>query len=43
MKKKTKKKNEVIKPSTHYGYYKVIKGKKVIQFRGSKSMMFVDN
>ena len=36
MKKKTKKKNEVIKPSTHYGYYKVIKGKKVIQFRGSK-------
>ena len=36
MKKKTKEKNEVIKPSTHYGYYKVIKGKKVIQFRGSK-------
>ena len=37
MKKKTKKKNEVIKPSTHYGYYKVINGKNIIQFRGSKS------
>jgi len=34
---KSKKKNEVIKPSTHYGYYKVIKGKNIIQYRGSKS------
>ena len=31
-----KKVEEKIQPSTHYGYYKVIKGKKVIQFRGSK-------
>ena len=37
MKKKTKEKNEVIKPSTHYGYYKVVKGKNIIQYRGSKS------
>ena len=27
---------EAINPSTMYGYYKVIKGKKIIQFKGSK-------
>ena len=27
---------EAIKSSTMYGYYKVIKGKKIIQFKGSK-------
>ena len=27
---------EAISPSTMYGYYKVIKGKKIIQFKGSK-------
>ena len=27
---------EAIKSSTIYGYYKVIKGKKIIQFKGSK-------
>jgi len=31
-----KKVEEKIQPSTHYGYYKVIKGKNIIQFRGSK-------
>ena len=27
---------EAIKSSTMYGYYKVIKGKKIVQFKGSK-------
>ena len=27
---------EAIKPSSIYGYYKVIKGKKIVQFKGSK-------
>ena len=27
---------EAINPSTMYGYYKVIKGKKIVQFKGSK-------
>ena len=27
---------EAISPSTMYGYYKVIKGKKIVQFKGSK-------
>ena len=36
-KKKKKKKTEKIQPSTHYGFYKVVKGKKIIQYRGSKS------
>ena len=30
---------EAIKPSTMYGYYKVIKGKKIIKFKGSKRDM----
>ena len=36
-KKKKKKKTEKIQSSTHYGFYKVIKGKKIVQFKGSKS------
>jgi hypothetical protein len=28
---------EAIKPSEHYGFYKIIKGKKIVQFKGSKS------
>ena len=28
---------EAISSSTMYGYYKVIKGKKIVQFKGSKS------
>ena len=27
---------EAIKPSSIYGYYKVIKGKKIVQFKGAK-------
>ena len=27
---------EAIKPSSIHGYYKVIKGKKIVQFKGSK-------
>ena len=27
---------EAIKSSSMYGYYKVIKGKKIVQFKGSK-------
>ena len=27
---------EAIKSSTMYGYYKVVKGKKIVQFKGSK-------
>jgi len=29
--------NEVIQPSKAYGFYKVVKGKKIVQFKGSKS------
>ena len=28
---------EAIKPSEHYGFYKITNGKKIVQFKGSKS------